>query len=993
MLRSRSLILAVVLPVLAFGKPSSERPQASALETPTAPVREQLLLDIGWKFALGDAADVKGDFGYGSGELFAKAGSGVGPINPNFNDSSWRTVDLPHDWAVELDFVNVQDSTLTSHGYKPIGRQFPKTTIGWYRRAFFIPKTEENRRFAVKFDGVFRDSIVWLNGHYLGRNLSGYNEFSFDITDYIRYGGKNQLAVRVDASQAEGWFYEGAGIYRHVWLLEYAPVHIPEYGIFVHSQVTGNSAQVTAESEIWNQLDTAVVCDLQSDVIDEQGKKVGSAATRAVRLAGDERRTLRQQITVASPKLWSLETPHLYKLVSQVSSEGKQLDDVTTTFGIRTILFDKDKGFFLNGKPVKIDGTCNHQDHAGVGSALPDRLQYYRIERLKEMGSNAYRTSHNPPTTELLEACDRLGMLVMDENRLMGSSPEMMGQFEKLILRDRNHPSVIIWSLGNEEGGIQNTDTGRRLAQSLLQRQKQLDPTRLSTYAANNGNQYEGINSVVPVRGINYMTVCDIDKYRKDHPDQILLGSEEASTLCTRGIYANDKERGYVSDYDANAPSWGARTEPVWKFYAARAWLAGAFVWTGFDYRGEPTPYRWPCINSHFGIMDTCGFPKNNFYYYQAWWTDKDVLHIYPHWNWKGKEGQPIDVWCQSNAETVELFLNGKNLGKQTMQLNSHLEWKVPYEAGTLEARAVRKGRNLTAKVETTGAAATIVLTPDRSSIRADGEDISVVNVTALDAQGREVPDAGNLIRFELAGNGRILGVGNGDPSSHEADKYLSGGWQRSLFNGKCQIIVQSQRQAGTIQLKATADGLKEAAVTIRAEACEPRPYLKPFTPETVNHLARGRRVEYKSTWDTRFPAAGAVGLVDGILADADYQNGLWQGFEKTDFEAVVDLGRNLPVAQLRTDYLQDIEARIFLPVAVEYAVSTDGKEFRIAATVATDMPADKAGAFIKQFVAQLDKTPVRYIRVRAKNLGVCPPGHRQAGQPARLFIDEVIVQ
>jgi beta-galactosidase len=975
------------------GYPSATQPQASTSQTRTAPAREQFLLDVGWKFALGDAADVKGDFGYGSGELFAKAGGGVGPINPNFNDSSWRTVDLPHDWAVQLDFVNFQDSTLTSHGYKPIGRQFPKTTIGWYRRAFFVPKTEENRRFAVKFDGVFRDSIVWLNGHYIGRNLSGYSEFSFDISNYIRYGGKNELVVRVDASQAEGWFYEGAGIYRHVWLLKYDPVHIPEYGIFVHSLVTGNSARVTAETEIWNELDTATACDLQSDVIDEQGKKVGSATTREVRLAGGERRTLQQQIVFISPKLWSLETPHLYKLATQVSSAGKQLDDAETTFGIRTILFDKDKGFFLNGKPVKILGTCNHQDHAGVGSALPDRLQYYRIERLKDMGSNAYRTSHNPPTKELLDACDRLGMLVMDENRLIGSSPEMMSQFERLILRDRNHPSVIIWSLGNEEGGIQNTDTGRRLAQALLQRQRQLDPTRLATYAANNGNQYEGINQVVPVRGINYMTVTDIDKYRKDHPDQILLGSEEASTLCTRGIYANDKERGYVSDYDANAPRWGAKTEPVWKFYAARAWLAGAFIWTGFDYRGEPTPYAWPCINSHFGIMDTCGFPKNNFYYYQAWWSDKDVLHIYPHWNWKGKEGQPIDVWCQSNAEAVELFLNGKSLGKQTMQPNSHLEWKVPYEPGTLEARAVRKGRNLTARVETTGAPAIIILTPDRPSIRADGEDICVVNVTALDLQGREVPDAGNLIRFELTGSGRILGVGNGDPSSHEADQYLSGGWQRNLFNGKCQIIVQSLRDAGTIQLKATSDGLTDAVVMIDAEACTPRPYLKPFAPETVNNLARGRRVEYKSTWDPRFPAAGADGLVDGILADADYQNGLWQGFEKSDFEAVVDLGRNMPVAQLRTDYLQDIEARIFLPATVEYAVSTDGKEFKTVATIANDMSVDKAGAFIKQFIARLDKTPVRYVRVRAKNLGVCPSGHRQAGQPARLFIDEIIVQ
>ena len=999
MAQVKSFCFAIVLVILGVGpylagETGGLQVQAPTREVRPAPVREQLLLDVGWKFSLGDAADIKGDFSYGSGELFAKAVSGIGAINVNFNDSSWRNVDLPHDWAVELDFVNVQDSTLTSHGYKPIGRQFPKTTIGWYRRAFFVPKTDQNRRISLRFDGVFRDAIVWLNGNYLGRNLSGYSEFGFDVSDYLRYGQKNQIVVRVDASNAEGWFYEGAGIYRHVWLLKYDPVHVADYGVFVHSQVTASAAQVTAETTISNELDTAVTCDLQSDMLDEQGIRVGSSTLRAVRLEGSQRRTFQQQIAVTSPRLWSLEAPHLYKLVSQVLAQGKARDRVETPFGIRTILFDKDRGFFLNGKPVKLLGTCNHQDHAGVGSALPDRLQYYRIERLKEMGSNAYRTSHNPPTRELLDACDKLGMLVMDENRVIGSSPEMIGQFEKLILRDRNHPSVIIWSLGNEESGIQNTDTGRRLAESLLQRQKQLDPTRLSTYAANNGNQYEGINQVVPVRGINYMTVTDIDKYRKDHLDQVLLGSEEASTLCTRGIYANDKDRGYVADYDANAPAWGAKTEPVWKFYAARAWLAGLFIWTGFDYRGEPTPYRWPCISSHFGIMDTCGFPKNNYYYYQSWWTDKDILHIYPHWNWKGKEGQPIDVWCQSNAETVELFLNGKSLGKQSMQLNSHLEWKVPYEPGTLEAHADRKGRKMTAKIETTSAPASIVVTPDRTSIRADGEDLSIVNITALDAQGREVPDAGNLLHFELSGNGSILGVGNGDPSSHEPDKCLTGTWQRSLFNGKCQVIVQSTREAGTIQFKATSPGLKDGIASIHAEAAEPRPYLKPFTPETVNNLARrGAKVQYKSAWDPRFAAAGADALIDGNLGGADYQDGLWQGFEKNDFEAVVDLGRVLTANQLRTDYLQDIEARIFLPTSVEYAVSTEGKEFKVVATVANDMPADKAGVFVKQFVAKLAATQVRYIRVIAKNLGLCPPGHRQAGQPARLFIDEIVVQ
>ncbi len=645
-------------------------------------VREQLLLDPGWKFHLGDASDPKGDFDYGLGASFAKAGEAVGAVNPNFNDSTWRTLDVPHDWAVELDFVNINDEDVKSHGYKPTGRQFPKTTIGWYRRSFLIPKEDEGRRLVVKFDGVFRDCIVWLNGHYLGNNLSGYSEFSYDITDYASYGGKNVLVVRVDASQYQGWFYEGAGIYRHTWLIKTGPVHVAEYGTFVHCDVANGSATVHAETDLVNQGTAEVSADLASFILDERGKFVTSAGTQEIAVGEGGRKTIRQELAVPNPKLWSLDSPHLYSLVSIVKSGGVIADSVSTVFGIRTLRFDKDKGFFLNDQPVKIKGVCCHQDHAGVGSALPDRLQYFRIERLKEMGCNAYRTSHNPPTRELLDACDRLGMLVLDENRLLGSSPEMIGQFEKLVLRDRNHPSVVLWSLGNEEWIIQNSDLGKRIVLSLIQKLKTLDPTRLYTYAANNGNHFEGINSVLPIRGFNYMTISDIDKYRKDHPDQILLGSEEASTLCTRGIYANDTARGYVCDYDVNAPGWGAIAEKWWSFYAAREWLAGAFVWTGFDYRGEPTPYSWPCINSHFGILDVCGFPKTNYFYYQSWWSNKDVLHIAPHWNGQGKEGQMIDVWCESNCESVELILNGKSLGKKAMQVNSHLEWKVPYEPG-----------------------------------------------------------------------------------------------------------------------------------------------------------------------------------------------------------------------------------------------------------------------------------------------------------------------
>jgi beta-galactosidase len=827
---NRLIIASIILICASYSRPFSNTPgveseKGEQLEHRS--VREKLPLDFGWKFSLGDASSPEKDFGYGTVTSFAKAGEVCPGADPGFNDSSWRTIDLPHDWAVELEFVNLNDDPLKEHGFKPIGRQFPKTTIGWYRRTFAIPKNDSGKRIVVHFDGVMRDCQAWFNANYLGNNLSGYSEFTYDLTDYIKYDGKNTLVLRVSAEQYEGWFYEGAGIYRHAWLIKTAPVHIPEYGTYVTADVGKNSAKINIETKIINEDETKSNCSLESVILDEDGKTVGKLPPVPLKLNAFETSTSRQSITVSNPNRWSIEKPILYKLVSYIKKGKAVLDEVETPFGIRTVRFDKDKGFFLNGKRVEIKGTCNHQDHAGVGAALPDRLQYYRIERLKEMGCNAYRTSHNPPTPELLDACDKLGMVVMDENRLMGTSPELAGQFKKLILRDRNHPSVIIWSLGNEEWGIQNGPAGKNIAKGLKRIQRELDPSRLCTFAGNNGNHYLGINEVVDVRGFNYLHLGDLDKYHKDHPNQPAWGSEEASTLCTRGIYTKDTAAGYMADYDIGKPGWGLTAEEWWKYYAIRPWLAGAFVWTGFDYRGEPTPYSWPCISSHFGIMDVCGFPKNNFYYYQSWWTDNDVLHIAPHWNWKGKEDQPIDVWCQSNCDSVELFLNGKSQGLKKMEINSHLEWKVPYQAGTLEAKGWRKGKMLNEKIETTGDAAAIHLVPDRREIRADGEDICIVNVSVLDAQGREVPTANNLVHFEMKGTGRIIGVGNGDPSSHEPDKYLDGNYQRRVFNGKCQIIVQAGRQRGPIVLFASSDGLTPVSMEIETEHEKARPYVQ----------------------------------------------------------------------------------------------------------------------------------------------------------------------
>ncbi len=474
--------------------------------------------------------------------------------------------------------------------------------------------------------------------------------------------------------------------------------------------------------------------------------------------------------------LWSPENPKLYKLVTLVSAGGGIfVDRQETEFGIRTVGFDATNGFLLNGKHYELQGTCNHQDMAGVGAALPDALQAFRVKTLKEFGCNAIRTSHNPPTPELLEACDELGMLIMDESRLLGSDKENLQKWDDQIRRDRNHACVAIWSIANEEFSVQDSPQGGNVARTMQDYVKRLDPTRPVTYAAPEGDTFAGINGVIQVRGWNYHVGGDMDKYHAEHPDQPEVGTEQASTVGTRGIYENDKARGYVSAYDANAPSWATTTEKWWSYFADRPWLSGGFVWTGFDYRGEPTPYSWPCVNSHFGILDVCGFPKDNFYYYQSWWTTNTVLHLLPHWDWPGKEGQEIRVDALSNCKQVELFLNGESLGKQVMKPNSKLTWQVKYAPGTLSAKGYDDAGNVIAeaKEETTGDATAIQLVPDRSSIYANGEDVSVFTVSATDAQGRAVPMAQNKINFALEGAGKILGVGNGDPSCHEPDTYI----------------------------------------------------------------------------------------------------------------------------------------------------------------------------------------------------------------------------
>lgn len=795
--------------------------------------RQRLSMDFDWRFNLGHTYDITRDFMFGDTRTherpFAKAGSigsgGMGSISPvhtGFNDNDWRKIDLPHDWAVELDF---DPAATTSHGYKKLGREWPSNSIGWYRKTFEVPESDEGNRLSIEFDGVFRDCMVWLNGFYLGRHMSGYTSFRYDISDCVNYGGRNVLVVRVDASFVEGWFYEGAGIYRHVWLVKTNPLHVAQWGTFVSSTVDEDaaSAEVTIKTKVTNEDSKDASCQLVSSILNFDGETIIEDQSNNISISAWDSREVVQRITLMNPKLWSLDSPHLYRLVMTVKQDGIPVDTYVTPFGIRTVRFDANKGFFLNDKPLKIKGVCIHQDHAGVGSALPDRIQEFRIEKLKEMGCNAVRCAHNPPTPELLDACDRLGMLVIDEQRVAGSSTEIITQLESIILRDRNHPSVFLWSMGNEEAAIEGTDIGARILTTMKRKIKQLDPIRQVTIADANTNNSWGskYSQVSDVLGCNYFFHGDIDAFHVNFPEQPIIGTENANMQTTRGIYKRNDEQGFTSEYGTSNTGLGASTPEAWRYCVDRQFIAGIFLWTGIDYRGEPG--KWPSVSSHFGIMDVCCFPKDIYYYYKAWWSDSTVLHILPHWNWAGKEGQTIDVWCYSNCDEVELFLNEKSLGRKEMPLNSHLQWEVSYEPGKLEAKGYINGEIIARKVrETIGASTQLRLSPDRLEIRADNEDVAIVTVAVLDGQGRLAPTAQDEVNFEVSNNAKIIGVGNGNPSSHEQDKAN----KRKVFNGLCQVIIQSTREAGEIQLMAKSPGLLQTSIIIRAKACEQKPFI-----------------------------------------------------------------------------------------------------------------------------------------------------------------------
>jgi beta-galactosidase len=794
--------------------------------------RDRLLFDFGWKFKLGHGSDPAKDLGLGFGQGdFAKTGD-FRFAKAGYDDSNWRTLNLPHDWAVELPFVHDDeedlyhgddpDYKLMSHGYKPLGRRFPETSIGWYRREFEIPSSDQGGRITVEFDGAFRDSLVFVNGCFVGRNNNGYTPFSFDITDFLAIGAKNCIAVRVDASLGDGWFYEGAGIYRHVWLTKTDALHLARWESTVRSELTANSATLSLSTVVMNEGPHAENAKVVWKIMEAGGKVVATAEAPEQSIEADGSSSYSSSAKLPSPKVWSVEEPRLYSAMAIVESDGKTRDAERMDFGIRTAVFDPDKGFVLNGKPMKIKGTCNHQDHAGVGVALPDCLQSYRIKVLQGMGCNSVRTTHNMPTPELVDACDRLGMTMMCETRPMSSSPEGVSQLEMMIKRYRNSPSIILWSIGNEEANLQGkmAEQGIKIAATMVRKCHELDPTRVVS-AAVHGDNTTGDSLALDIIGFNY-DLRNPENYHPKNPTKPIFGSETASAYSTRGVYSTDPLRNVFSAYDTNHADWGETAEQWWTFYATHEWAAGGYAWTGFDYRGEPWPYNWPAINSQFGIVDTCGFPKDTFYYYKAWWTQEPVLHLFPHWNFEGREGEEIPVWVHSNLEEVELFVNGKSCGSQKVPHLGHVQWRIKYQAGCIEARGSAHGRVvLTEKRETTGPAAAIRLTADRSEIVADGEDIAILTVEALDKSGRPVPTANNQIVFSVTGPGVLIGTGNGDPNCHESDKEP----RRSLFNGLAQVIIQSTKTPGEIHVDASKEGeLVPATIVIGTRQVALRP-------------------------------------------------------------------------------------------------------------------------------------------------------------------------
>jgi len=772
-----------------------------------------------WKFHLGDIANGN---------------------DPALKDDDWRKLDLPHDWSIEGEFSK-------DHPATPGGGALPGG-IGWYRKSFFVPESEKEKLFFIDFDGIYRNSEVWINGNYLGKRPYGYISFRYELTPYLKFGDKNVIAVKVDNSQQpNSRWYSGSGIYRNVWLTKTNKIYVDHWGTFITTpSVNENFAKVSIQIKVRNVFDKAVPIKVITEIFDSKNKKVGEVESQS-NLNANSLIELHQEVEIKNLELWSIEKPNLYKAISIIESEGKQFDDYETIFGIRTFEFNAEKGFFLNGKQVKIKGVCNHHDLGCLGAAINERALERQLEILKNMGVNAIRTSHNPPAPELLNLCDRMGFIVMDEAFDMWKTKKTEFDYaldwdkwykrdlEDMILRDRNHPSVIIWSIGNEvmEQWIRDDSIGIVLTKELTKIVKNLDSTRPVTAACNGPEPENPLikANVLDLIGFNYHQHL-FEDFPKTYPNKKFIATETTSALATRGHYdmPSDSIRRWpkrwdlpltegnpdntCSAYDNCSAPWGSTHEETWKIIKKHDFLSGMFIWTGFDYLGEPTPYSWPSRSSYFGIVDLAGFPKDVYYMYQSEWTDKPVLHVFPHWNWK--EGQLIDVWAYTNCDEVELFLNGKSMGtKRKTGDDIHLMWRLKFTPGILKAVGRKDGKEiLTREIKTADKPYKIFLEADRNVIKADGKDLSFVTVKILDKDGTLVPYADNLVNFEITGEGKIAGVDNGSQTSHEPFKAN----YRKAFNGLCLAVIQSNGKAGKIKLTAKSENLLPASIEIEAK-------------------------------------------------------------------------------------------------------------------------------------------------------------------------------
>ena len=765
----------------------------------------RILLDMDreWKFHLGDVNEDEAN-SHSTSYNRCKAGAVVGAAGKQWNDRDWRIVDLPHDYFSESDF---KAENLISHGYRTRDN-------AWYRKTFLLDPSLSDKELILVFEGTAVNADFYFNGSLMARSFSAYTETVFDITDRAYFDGRpNVLSVYIKGFETEGWWYEGAGIYRHVRLYAKDKLHIAHNGIFgkpVLKKGTKNSWNVEIETVIENSNYKPDEVAVRATILDGDSV-IAEGVSALVSCDYASKTTVNQKLAVLRPTRWDVDNPKLYTLKVELIKDDVAIDEESARIGFRTFSVDAEKGFFLNGRPLKIKGTCNHQDHAGVGVAVPDSVQYYRIQRLKEMGTNAYRCSHNLPNKEILDACDELGMIVMDENRRFESRDEVLGYLDIMVRRDRNHPCVIFWSLFNEEP-LQNTEEGAKIYRRMRSVVEHLDDSRLITGAIN--GSMEGTGLEMDVTGINY-AIKKVAAMHELHPEQPIIGAENNSAITTRGCYKSDRENEQVlANYDEEVVPWGQSIRETWDFARKHDYFAGIFIWTGFDYRGEPTPFKWPSVSSQFGIMDTCGFPKDSFYFNKACFTDKPMVHLLPHWNWK--KGESVRVMAVSNCDEVELFLNGKSLGRKSNDIcNDNPEWQVEFVRGRISAKAYRNGKCV-AKTEqrTAGKPYAIVTEANTLDIKNDGQDTVVINVTVKDKRGVVVPTANNLIHFDVIGDGFVRGVGNGDPNSHESDVLP----ERRAYCGHCQALVTSKTGAENISVRVWGEGLEESVVTLNVK-------------------------------------------------------------------------------------------------------------------------------------------------------------------------------